>query len=58
MNRFVKEYANHKIKQLESNDLMQEIIKLESIARIKKAVELFYRYMLSVDETMRIISES
>ena len=58
MARFVKEYANSKIKRIESNDLMQDKYKQESISKIRKAEKLFNQYMLSVDETMRIISES
>ena len=58
MARFVKEYASDKIKRLESNDLMQDKYKQESISKIRKAEKLFNQYMLSVDETMRIISES
>jgi hypothetical protein len=58
VSRFVKEYANYKIKQLKANDLIQETIRLESIARIEHATKLFYQYMLSADEAMRIISES
>ena len=58
MNRFVKEYASDKIKRLESNDLMQDKYKQESISKIRKAEKLFNQCMLSADETMRIISES
>lgn len=58
MNRFVKEYANSKIKLLKENELMQQVYKDEKINRIKRATELFYQYLLTVDETMRIISEA
>lgn len=58
MARFVKEYASDKIKRLESNDLMQDKYKQESIAKIRKAEKLFNQCMLSADEAMRIISES
>jgi len=58
MARFVKEYANSKIKRVKENKLMQDKYKQETISRIEHAIKLFDQYMLSVDEVMRIIVES
>lgn len=58
MNRFIKEYAAHKIKQIKDNELTQDWYKNDTTLKIKRAVELYNQYMLSVDETMRIIANA
>ena len=56
--RFVREYANSKIKRIKENKLVQDWYKNDTALRINHAVELYYQWMLSADETMRIIADA
>ena len=56
MERFIKEYANYKIKQIESNTLMQEEKKTEALKRLEKSVNARQKGLITVDETMHIIA--
>lgn len=56
MNRFVKEYANYKIKQVK-NDWLTEENKAESVKLIESVLFDMYGGFITVDEAMRMISE-
>ena len=54
--RFMIEYANFQIKSLENNKLMNDGIRNEMIRRIDRAIFMFKRGMITVNETMRLLS--
>lgn len=56
MNRFVKEYANYKIKQVK-NSGRTEKNKAESVKLIESVLFNLYGGFITVDEAMRMISE-
>ena len=56
--RFVREYANSKIRRIKENKLVQDWYKNDTTSRINRAVELYYQWMLSADEAMRIIADA
>lgn len=56
--RFVKEYANFSINSIKANKLMKECFKMEKIKKIEKAVSLAKRGMITIEECMKIISET
>lgn len=61
MKRFVKEYANDKIRNYQqiaadSPRLLDECA--SRIERIRKAVSMYERYMITEDETIREILEA
>ena len=58
--RFIREYANHKIRIL--NDMIKnfpqrEILNKEDIRKIEKVVELRSHGLITVDEAIMIIAE-
>lgn len=57
MKRFIKEYANYKLKDINSNDLMQEQFKKEKIAEINKIVKYRKSGLITIDEAMNAISK-
>lgn len=56
--RFMIEYANWKIGQLEQNKLMNDGIRRELERRITKTVSMYQRGMITVDETMKLLAAS
>ena len=54
--RFMTEYATFQIKSLMANKLMNDGIRIETIRRLCHAMSLFERGMITVDETMRLLS--
>lgn len=56
--RFLKEYANAKIRWTEANELMQDNIKASIIATCKGAVRSRERGTISLEEAMRMILEA
>ena len=56
MKRFIKEYANYRIKGIKSNKLMQEDIKNGALARIETVLKYSERGLLTVGEAMQSIS--
>lgn len=56
--RFVQEYANHKIKEIENNSQMQHDFKVEKITRISKAVTFEAQRFITIDEAIKIINEA
>ena len=57
MKRFIKEYASYKLKDINSNELMQKKFKDEKIAEINKIVMYKKRGIVSIDEAMNLISK-
>lgn len=55
--RFMKEYANFQIREINENDLIQEKYKTYAIKRIKRALELCEKGMVSVNGTMGLINK-
>ena len=55
MERFIKEYAAHEIRNYKENTLMQQEFKDEKIAKITKALKVRENGLITVDETMKII---
>lgn len=55
--RFVTEYANYKIRLFNSEPLMRKDIKEECKREIEYIVSLYKQGFITVDETMRAISE-
>lgn len=55
--RFLIEYANYKIRQLKNNELMYYDVREEEIEKIERAVNLFQRGFIVIDEAIRIINE-
>lgn len=55
MERFIKEYANYKKKQIENYTLMKEEYKTEAIKRIENTLKEKERGLITVDETMKNI---
>lgn len=55
--RFIIEYANYRMTELEKNSLMQEKIKLEKMRKITRTVYCCKNGMITINETMRILSE-
>jgi len=58
MRRFITEYANYKIHDYKSNELMQDRYKTEKIDKINKALRFADRGMITVDETIKLINEA
>ncbi len=55
MERFIKEYANHKKKAIIENTLMQEEKKEETLKHIEKVLNARNRGLITIDEAMRNI---
>ena len=55
MARFVKEYANYSIDKIKRYELMNKDVMTRAIEKIKKAVELYERGMITEDETIEMI---
>lgn len=54
--RFVKEYKNYQVKQIEANDLMNEGIKAEILSRIERGYKLYEQGYMTTDEIMQALS--
>ena len=52
MKRFIIEYANHKIKEYQNNELMKDEIKTEKVKRIKRILSYADRQLITIDEAM------
>ena len=57
MKRFIKEYANYKLKDINSNELMQQEIREEKIAEINKVIKYRKSGLITIDEVMNAISK-
>lgn len=55
MERFIKEYANHKKKAIIENTMMQEEKKKEALKHIEKTLDLRNRGLITIDEAIRNI---
>ena len=58
MERFIKEYANTKIKEINANKLMQIGYKKQTIEKINKALNLRSNYLITIDEAIKVILEA
>lgn len=55
--RYIKEYANACIREIEENDLMKSNVKNKAIEKIDKAVKLRDRGVIAADEAIKTILE-
>jgi hypothetical protein len=55
MERFIKEYASHKIKDITNNELMKKELKNDTIDKINKVLKLRVRGLITIDETIKVI---
>jgi hypothetical protein len=58
MERFIKEYANAKIKATKQCELMQKEYKKQIIQKINKALKLRDAELITIDETIKTILEA
>lgn len=58
MERYIKEYANAKIKRIKSNILMQKPLKETAINQINNALKIRERGLITIDETIKVILEA
>ena len=58
MERFIKEYANYKMKDIESNGLIVKEIKNKKIDRINKSLKLKENGLITIDEAIKTILEA
>ena len=56
MKRFIKEYANYKIKDYTENNLMNQDIREMLITKINNVVRQEEKGLITVDEAMGLIS--
>ena len=56
MKRFIKEFANYQIKGYTENKLMRNDVREAEIAKIRQAVRLEEKGLITVSEAMWIIS--
>ena len=56
MKRFIKEYANYKIKKIENEPMMAARYTRDRIFKIKSYVEHYEKGRITVDETMELIA--
>ena len=56
MKRFIKEFANYQIKGYAENELMRNDVREAEIAKIRQAVRLEEKGLITVSEAMWIIS--
>lgn len=56
MERFIKEYANYKKKDIQTNNIMLAEIKEKALKNISRAVELRKKGYITVEEAMQIIT--
>lgn len=54
--RFIKEFANYKIENIEQNELMQKQIKDEKTKHIIKVLCLCEKGLLTIDEAITTIA--
>jgi len=57
MERFVKEYANYKKRNISNNELMLSEIKDKAVKKINGALRARERELITADETIRLIME-
>jgi len=57
MERFITEYAKYKKNYYRNNNLMKNEYKDESIDKIDKVLKLRERGLITINETMKIITE-
>lgn len=57
MRRFITEYANYQKAYFTGNDMIEKEVKEEAIENINGALSAREKGMISIDETMRIISD-
>lgn len=57
MRRFITEYANYQKACFTCNDMIEKEVKEEAVETINGALKAREKGMISVDETMRIISD-
>lgn len=55
--RYIKEYANDRMRKIEENNLMGSNVKNKAIAKINKAVKLRDKGVITADEAIKIILE-
>lgn len=55
--RYIKEYANACIREIEENDLMRSNMKNKAIEKIDKAVKLRDGGLITADEAIKTILE-
>lgn len=55
--RYIKEYANACIREIEENDLMKSNVKNKAIEKIDKAVKLRDGGLIAADEAVKTILE-
>ena len=58
MKRFITEYANYRLTQIQKDAALTEQAKIDLARRIDRAACLCNRELISVDECMRIIAET
>lgn len=58
MERYIKEYANARIKELKDNQLMQSQYKYLIFDKIMKALELRAMGLITINETIKAILEA
>jgi hypothetical protein len=58
MERFIKEYANHKKNDCNHNELMTKECKDKTINTIDKALKLRDKELITISETIKIILEA
>ena len=58
MERYIKEYANAKIKATKQCELMQKEYKKQIIQKINKALKLRDAELITIDETIKTILEA
>ena len=56
--RFLTEYSNYKIREIENNTLMQQEYKTEKLYTITRAYHAFCYGHITIDEAIRIINEA
>lgn len=56
--RFILEYANHKVKDIKNNKLMLACIKSQKLERIQKIVAMHKSGLFTVSETIKLLLEA
>lgn len=56
--RFIKEYANYKIKDINSNELIQKELKTVKIDKINSAIKYRKNGIITADEAIKMILET
>lgn len=58
MERYIKEYANDRIKEINNNKLIQDEFKKQTIEQIKKSIIYRERGLITINETIKLILDA